>query len=551
MQQSTVSKYRILRTSCWLVALILGALQAWATRFTMNPDGVSYLDIGDAYWHGDWHNAINAYWSPLYSWILGFFLKVLKPSAYWEYPVAHLVNFITYIFALACFEFFLFRFVRDLRNKPRSEAETPIPDYAWWLLGYGFFISTSLLMIGLALVTPDMCVAGFVYLASALVLQIRNGSGWRIYALLGAVLGFAYLAKAIMLPVGVLFLGAALYKNGRSLRNAAIAAAFFLGIGGPFVIALSFAQRHLTFGEVGPVAYEVFVNGVDQFIPTQDELRHPIRKFSETPLAYEFGKPIAGTYPLWYDPTYWHAGLKPRFELVGEWHAVRLAFLLLFWVLSTFQLNFLVPFLALLLIAPQPRSCWRRMVGYWPLIIPAITAIVLYSLVYAETRYLGPFFLLLWVVGFSGLHFHDSRSMRTFLGCASAAIAVTTLIFVSYVVSREFLAGRVMGPVYSQAATALKELGVQPGDRFAVFAREPFGEGGAFVARLNRARIVVQSRDVTTDWMTDAGAIEKLIAMLDSHNVKAILFYGEPPSNSRVTWQRLDQTPYRVFVLQR
>src|SRR6266851_4941539 len=98
---------------CWIVALTLGAAQAWVTRFTMNPDGVSYLDIGDAYWRSDWHNAINAYWSPLYSWVLGFFLKVLKPSAYWEYPVAHFVNFLIYVAMLASFEFFLATFIAD------------------------------------------------------------------------------------------------------------------------------------------------------------------------------------------------------------------------------------------------------------------------------------------------------------------------------------------------------------------------------------------------------------------------------------------------------
>src|SRR6266704_6885585 len=100
------------RICCWIVALALGAAQAWTTRFTMNPDGISYLDIGDAYWRGDWHNAINAYWSPLYSWILGFFLKVLKTTAYWEYPMVHLVNFLIYAAALGCFEFFLVTVIR-------------------------------------------------------------------------------------------------------------------------------------------------------------------------------------------------------------------------------------------------------------------------------------------------------------------------------------------------------------------------------------------------------------------------------------------------------
>ena len=83
------------------MALAIGAAQAWATRFATNPDGISYLDIGDAYWRGDWHHPINAYWSPLYSWILGFFFKVLRPSAYWEYPVVHLVNFLIYVAALS------------------------------------------------------------------------------------------------------------------------------------------------------------------------------------------------------------------------------------------------------------------------------------------------------------------------------------------------------------------------------------------------------------------------------------------------------------------
>src|SRR5437762_3413860 len=107
----TKSDYKLLRICCWCVALALGATQAWLTRFTMNPDGVSYLDIGDAYWRGDWHNAINAYWSPLYSWILGFFFKVLKPSPYWEYSLVHLVDFLIYVAMLACFEFFLATFI--------------------------------------------------------------------------------------------------------------------------------------------------------------------------------------------------------------------------------------------------------------------------------------------------------------------------------------------------------------------------------------------------------------------------------------------------------
>ena len=104
-------RLNLLRIICWVIVLGLGATEAWAARATMFPDGVSYLDIGDAYWRGDWHNAINAYWSPLYPWITGLFLRVFKPSPDWEFPLVHLINFFIYIVALTCFEFFLRTFL--------------------------------------------------------------------------------------------------------------------------------------------------------------------------------------------------------------------------------------------------------------------------------------------------------------------------------------------------------------------------------------------------------------------------------------------------------
>jgi hypothetical protein len=36
----------------------------------MNRDGVSYLDLADAYARGDSANAVNASWGPAYSWVL-------------------------------------------------------------------------------------------------------------------------------------------------------------------------------------------------------------------------------------------------------------------------------------------------------------------------------------------------------------------------------------------------------------------------------------------------------------------------------------------------
>jgi hypothetical protein len=263
------SDFTWLRISFWCVALALGAADCWATRFTMNPDGVSYLDMGDAYFRGDWHIAVNAYWSPLYSWILGLFLKVLRPSAYWEYPMAHLVNFLIYAAALGSFEFFLRAWI-DYRRRSSPEGSEAAPtEWAWWILGYSLFISSSLILITVKVVTPDMYVAAFVYLAFGLILRMRTGTAtWRTSVLLGLVLGLAYLAKAVMFPLAFAFIVATVFscRSGwREIRYAAVSALVFLLVSSPLIATLSRAKGHLTFGDSGKWNYVMFIDGVRPF----------------------------------------------------------------------------------------------------------------------------------------------------------------------------------------------------------------------------------------------------------------------------------------------
>lgn len=50
-----------IRAAFWTATAIAGFVQAWSVRFTINPDGNSYLDIASAYLRGDYANAVNAY----------------------------------------------------------------------------------------------------------------------------------------------------------------------------------------------------------------------------------------------------------------------------------------------------------------------------------------------------------------------------------------------------------------------------------------------------------------------------------------------------------
>src|SRR5579872_807979 len=97
---------RLILSFC-MVAILLGAIQAWRFRYWMNADGVQYLDNATAYFHGDFHQALNSQWSPLYPWLIGTLFAAARPDPYLEFPLVHLLNFFIYLLSLAGFLFFL------------------------------------------------------------------------------------------------------------------------------------------------------------------------------------------------------------------------------------------------------------------------------------------------------------------------------------------------------------------------------------------------------------------------------------------------------------
>ena len=315
-----------LKVLFWCIALALGLLQAWAAchHSTINPDMISYLDIADAYSRWDWSKAINAYWSPLYSWILGVVMFVLRPSPCWELTIVRLVGFGIYVFALACFSLFWFelmRYRRSLLAEFAIDGSENLPEWAWLSLGYTLFVWSSLCLIGIRMATPDMCVAAFVYLAAAVLLRIRLASSKSLmFGLLGVILGFGYLAKAAMFPLAFVFLGVSVFLGGKkSLLLVLFAFLSFSVVAGPFLTAISKAKGRLTFGDTGRLNYSWYVNGTTRWIHWQGEGLgvgtpvHPTRKVFDRPAVYEFGSPVGGTYPPWYDPSYWYQGVEVHF----------------------------------------------------------------------------------------------------------------------------------------------------------------------------------------------------------------------------------------------
>src|SRR5689334_4941136 len=81
-----------LKAALWFFVALAGFVQAWVNRFYIEPDGLNYLDISYAYLHRDWPNAVNAYWSPLYSWLLAAAIRITRVPLSLESTLLHAVN---------------------------------------------------------------------------------------------------------------------------------------------------------------------------------------------------------------------------------------------------------------------------------------------------------------------------------------------------------------------------------------------------------------------------------------------------------------------------
>src|SRR5208282_4582515 len=151
---------------CRIVCIGFALIEAWSQRRFINEDGISYLDMSDVLIRHNWHLLINPIWSPLYPFLIGVATWLTRPSAQWEVPIVHALNFLIFLGALASFEFLMRQVIRVLRQENGREdgdSRAPLPVWAWQLLGYSLFAWSTFGMIWAPrMITPDLLVATFV-----------------------------------------------------------------------------------------------------------------------------------------------------------------------------------------------------------------------------------------------------------------------------------------------------------------------------------------------------------------------------------------------------
>ena len=553
---SSVAGYVLNSTLCWwCISLASALIVTFNTRYLMNPDGISYLDLASAALAGGPGKLVNAHWSPGYPALIGIALFLFRPSPGREFPLIHGLNFVIFAFASWAFSMF-YGYWSGLGRAARRPDEGSLR----LLKPFAFatFLWFTLSFTGPGLVTPDLGVAAIIFLAAGITCRLAQAeSSWKEYAVLGLVLGAGYYVKAAVLPLGIALLlilaltlpaSAGLTRRKRYL-HIAVAFLVLLLVAAPLIAAISVKVHRITIGEAGWLNYIWHANGLQwtngtgapeqYFLNTTPD--HPAPKLAMHPVTLVFASPIGGTYPLWYDPFYWYSSVKARFDLPKLLVALRVS-LGIFKDILFAGLPFVAGAIVLLWFSLNatarpilPRTSWWQLA--WP-----VSACIMYSLLYVEIRYLAPLLVLLCLAVYRVLMpLVDRRAAAA--ACATAALVFMVPFAVQMAVQGARVAEdlvRPRAPEYQIEGLGLRKLGLRPGDRLAVVGYAH----NCFYARFDRLRIIAQIPDADEFWHLGSADMKTLAERLHSIGVKAVVAFNGPEPASTPSWREVTISPW-------
>lgn len=528
---------------CWLITACWAGLNAWNFRDVINPDGISYLDMAQEALRGGPAALVNSHWSPLYPALLAVCTMIVHPSVATEFPTAHALTAITHLIAACAFGFLLWELVR-----PRSGAtRRRWIDAGCVIFGFSLFLAYTNADIFPLAVTPDLLLGASAFGAAALFLRVcRRGRAGDAVAF-GCVLAAGFYAKSVMLPAGCVLcvLLLAVVRGSRArVRHIGIVAGVMFLLAMPQVVAVSLKVRHLSIGETAKLNYLWWVQGVQQFAgwtgTPRDQLLHGPRVLLDDPEVIEFAEPVPGTYPLWYDPGYWYAGAKLRFDWQKQLAALsrtadfyRSIFAQLAWPLLG-----LCIVVVLAAFKRRPPDTLKLSLVLW-----SCAVLLMYALLFNEWRYVAPWLVLLFVSAFAAIETRFVALQSIVL----MSVAVLTLAprLLDAVVATRALANSRAPSVDMQLVEDLHLLGVRRGDKIAIV-----GNGFAhYYAHLAGVRIIAQISDPVAFWLLDDERAAEVERALARTGAKVLIGPARPSSFQPERWVIGTQTGCSILPL--
>ena len=553
------------RVTSWLTALLLAAIQAWAHRYATNPDGLSYLDHARAFLTGDLEAAIDPYWGPLYPALLASGLRLADPPPEWVLPLVRGVNLLILLGAVVCFDWFFRELLRARDRRGADDGLTPaVSDTSLAYFAYGVFAYCALGLVGLDLVTPDLTIVAVCFAAAALGVRLcRLGWRWTTAIQLGLTLGVAYLTKSVMFPLGAIVITSLAFtpslQHARA-RSVLLAGAAFLAVASLLIVPISLETGGLSFGTSGKLTYAFIVNRVPytnwqgDSAPAGSVPLNPPKRLSGNPEAFEYTTHLKGTYPPWFDPTYWTRGVHTELSLrdqarrllrsgelyanvfVGSGGVAATLLVVLAWLQSD---------------TGASLGELRRLL---PLTVFGLAGVMIYAPVHLQERFLGAFAALCWIVPVASARMSRPAASRCHLDQAAIACAICLLLAVAIPAVRDAkkLAG--MPNPHATVASFLSSLGVKAGDRVVHIAVRSGSSTAtsfeAFWAYLAGVQIVAEVPDGRDFLCAPRWATGRLYAEFTRLGARAAVAGTMPSRWCAAGWQHVPGTDYYVRLLE-
>lgn len=248
----------------------------------INPDGISYLSIAQKYLAGDFENAINGFWGPLYSILLIPSICCGIPAVTGAKIITLLIGLITVTEAYK----FINKFAMDALFKQLS-----------------FYVSVLIILYyALDAITPDLLLVCLTFAYLNLLLRSNYSRNYYVGIKIGFLGALMYLTKAYGFPFFVIhffvinYIFYLRYKKAeprkRLLVNYISGMVIFTLVAVIWIFAISNKYDHFVLGNAG--AYNHALTG-------PDGLGHP----EGHPMFHEgfFPPPNQSAVSIWEDPS--------------------------------------------------------------------------------------------------------------------------------------------------------------------------------------------------------------------------------------------------------
>ena len=572
---------------CVLAALVTFGYALW-DPYQIDGDAVAYMDIGDLIRSHHWAGVINGYWNPLYPAALSVGHVLFHATRYTELHAYYMVNFGIFLLEMLAVVAFTdsiiaLREVRAAYIQDGEAAHFLLDRYALRYIGLALLVIASQRELSMGKVRPDALLQACLLFALATLMRHLATAHLRYAALMGAALGFAYLTKSfafvftflcILVLIGFRFIGLK-HAPTRIAAAAVLAAACFAVVAGPYIAALSHQRGRLDFGDSGTLNYAWYVGGTEKMHLQNDEtnlfgsaevhLKHPEKALLRAPLVLSYKQLPYGSYPDWFDNSFWNEQIKTHPNLRGEVHAVSRNLVLVVRYLINHPEGWLL-LAVMLLLGTRLRLGWRRSTNaFWlaPILL-GIGVFAVYGMVNIEERYVTLGYLAVILPLFAALGSLPAERRKTPSAvvptfAASALVLLLALLAVGESartiaeMRRQLSIVHAPGGWYDadtfNAAHAINALGVGPGDAIACIGSQAC-LSNHYWARLAGVRILTEIYLPGQLNLALAGMPnrEQAIGIVRGQGAKVIVGYFKPGLMTGTTpvsagWHELGDSP--------